>query len=256
MRRSGFFFICLSFIIINNGYCASIGDPMEPIGKGKIAIAAEQNLVFSREMEYGQFTQLDIKDAYQWYGKGSYGVNEYFNVYTKIGMSDLEHKMRDGGNDFDIEYDLGPLWGVGVLVATPRWHGLSIGFDSQYAGWYVEVESLKYNQERSADEIGSVLVTEIQQTLFISYNVEVGEKSRLLPYVGLSYLYLNNETKDTIVYDTSQGSGTMDFNLDNTEDFNVYIGADFICGENVSLTMEGTLFYDNRGFMSAFSYRF
>ncbi|MFH1867781.1 MAG: hypothetical protein ABH843_02305 [Candidatus Omnitrophota bacterium] len=256
MRWFGIIFICFTFIIVSNGYAATIGDPIEPIGKGVIAMAAEQNLIFSREVEYGQFRQIDIKDAYQWYAKGIYGLGEYFNIYAKLGISDLEHKIKEGGNDFDIEYDLGPLWGVGILAATPRWHGLNVGLDSQYAGWYVEVESLKYNQERSADEIGSVLVTEIQETLFVSYSVEAGKNSKLIPYLGISYLYLNNETKDTIEYDTPQKNGTIDFDIDNTQDFHFILGADFVCGENVSLTLEGTVIYDNRGVMMGYSYKF
>lgn len=41
---------------------------------------------------------------------------------------------------------LGPLWGFGLLGVAPRWQGLNLGVDLQYAGWYAEVESLKYNK--------------------------------------------------------------------------------------------------------------
>ena len=256
MRKCIIMSLCVSLFIVNTGYCASIGDPIEALGNNKILVSAEQNLVFSREIEYGQFRQADLKDAYQWYAKGAYGIGEYINVYGKLGMSDLEHKFREGTNDFDIEYDLGPLWGIGALAATPRWHGLNLGLDLQYAGWYVDVESLKYNQERAAQEVGEVLVTELQGTLFLSYKIPCGDGAELIPYAGLSWLYLNNETKETIEYTTVQRSGTIDFDLDNTEDLLLIIGADFVAGENVSLTIEGTVLYDNRGLMVAFSYRF
>jgi len=241
----------------NFAYCASIGDPVEPLGDKEFALSVEQNLIFSREIEYGSFLQADIKDAYQWYGKGTYGIGEYFNIYAKAGISDLEHKFRDSQGDFDIEYDLGPLWGIGVLGVTPRWHGLNLGMDLQYAGWYVEVESLKFEQDRSADEIGEVLVTEYQATLFVSHKIEIPESTAsLVPFVGLSYLYLNNETKETIVYQTPRRSGSIDFDLDNSRDWHFLIGADFVAGENVRLTIEGTLVYDNRGFMGSYSYKF
>lgn len=257
MRNCILLFFCLSLVVIGEAYCATIGDPIEPSGNNKVSLAVEQNLVFSREIEYGPFQQADIKDAYQWYGKGSYGIGDYFNVYTKLGISDLEHKFREfDGNDFDIEYDLGPLWGIGLLGATPRWQGLNLGMDLQYAGWYVEVESLKYNREVAAEEVGEVLVTELQATAFLSYKIPFKGGASFIPYAGLGYLYLNNETKETLEYTTLQKSGTIDFDLDNTEDFHIFIGADFVAGENVSLTMEATLIYDNRGFMGAFSYEF
>lgn len=257
MRNRILLFFCIWLLVSSEGHCASIGDPIEPSGSNKVSVAVEQNLVFSREIEYGSFRQTAIKDAYQWYGKGSYGISDYFNIYTKLGISDLEHKFREtGSGDFDIEYDLGPLWGIGLLGATPRWQGFNLGADLQYAGWYVDVESLKYNQERAAEEIGEVLVTELQGTVFLSYKIPFRGTASFIPYAGLSYLYLNNETKETIKYTTSQKSGTIDFDLDNTKDFHLIIGGDFVAGENVSLTMEGTVLYDNRGFMGAFSYKF
>ncbi len=260
MRNCIVLFFCMSLIVASEGYCATVGNPIETLGNNKFAISAEKNMEFSRELENGPFLQSDIKDAYQMYAKGSYGFTDYFNIYAKVGISDLEHKFKDPeslyNEDFDIEYDIGPLWGVGILAATPRWHGFNVGLDFQYAGWYVEVEDFRFERQKASEQSGEVLVTELQGAFFISYNIRLAKKTRIVPYVGVSYLYLNNETKETIRYVTPRKSGSMDFDLDNTEEFNVVVGGDIIVGENFSVTFEGTTLYDNKGVMVGVTYKF
>ena len=258
MKRCFIFLLASALsVTLGTANCATIGNSIEPIGKGKKAISWEQNLIFSREIDYGQFVQADMKDAYQWYGKFGYGAHDLINIYAKAGTSDLEHKFRVAGGDFDIEYDLGPLWGVGALTATPRWHGFNVGADLQYVGWYVGLESLKFNRGRAAQKVGEVLVTEFQGTAFISYEFKATKgNGRFIPYAGLSYVYFNNETKETIEYTTPARTGTMDFDLDNSRELLFAVGGDFAAGEHVHITLEGTLQYDNRGVMCAMSYKF
>ena len=252
--------LCGFVLFVNTAYCATIGDPIEPIGKGKMMVGAAHNMIYSRETEYGDYRQIDLKDAYQWYAKGTYGLHKNINVYGKAGISDIEHKILEtsaqGGGDFALEWDMGPLWGIGILAATDRWHGFNAGLDLQYVGWFCDMEVFKYQQDTSSVTTGSLLTTEAQATFFITYEIKLRGSAKFVPYGGVSYLYLNSDTTDTIEYSTPGKTGTMDYDIDNSRDWIFVLGGDFVAGENFSLTLEGTVQYDNRGVMLGMSYKF
>ena len=249
-------------------FAASVGDTIEPLGHLKYAITGEYNRIIDKDLEgtvdndatAGTFSSAEIEAANQLYVKLAMGLTEYFNIYTKLGMSDLDLTIKEtDGTIYDIETEYGLLWGGGISGAKEIYEGWNIGADVQFLTWSADIDSVKYKGEAGTSVTGELDNYEFQTAIFGYKKFDVDDMSwieTVTPYLGLVYShFISDDSTGNIRFNVASGSIIVGEDLEGDDEIGIVGGMNMDISDNVVSNVE-VRFIDETALSGTLTYRF
>lgn len=179
---------CFSF-----SYAAGLG-PVRPLGNKKICVGFEKDYVFSRPIK----ANLDvsggkIKDGNRDSILLGLGLTKYFNVYAKLGMGDWSEQLKWVGSSSEqtIEYNNGFTWGVGADALYSFENNFGVGFDAQFDMASNKAGFIGGTDYPAITGRGPVKTYEIQMAPYLTYDMKINDKVKIMPYAGGYYSFYN-----------------------------------------------------------------
>jgi hypothetical protein len=221
----------------------SIG-PTEPLGRMKWSVSAEDSYTFERDLEIADaLTAAEIKDVNQAYTKITLGLNDYFNVYAKIGATTGgKYSFTDTTPaTYDYETSASLLWGLGLSgtykLPDPTWKLIG---DIQYSAWNEDVDKATYNGAAGSNIINpEIQNSEFQLTGILSKDFDAGNETVFTPYLGVAYVYYKTETDGTITYTVPAGTVTNAWSLEGDSSVSGIAGLGVKLYKNWKAYLEG-----------------
>jgi hypothetical protein len=225
--------------IVNTCHAASIG-PVEPLGPMKVAVDAEYNGIFDRDIEEsGPMTGGQIEDTNQGYVQLGLGLTDWANVYARLGAANLEQKINwNNGRTQTLKYDYGFLWGVGGNALYRFGNNFGIGGDIQFDMWFTDADSISGTNSPTFTDKGSLKNWEFQTAAYLTYDYEIGVDSKITPYAGGYYSEFGADIDKAISFqdnDTAYSVGDSE----GDDKFGLLAGINVAFSENISAKIEG-----------------
>jgi len=234
-------------------YAASLGEHIEPLGHLKYAVSAEYNHVIDKDFEgdivndatTDTFSGAEIDVAHQAYAKLAIGLTDYFNLYTKLGASDLDIDLTEGNDSYALETEFGFLWGVGLSGAMEIVEEARLGVDSQLVYVSNDVDTLRVNSEGATNLSGEIETFELQTSIFLSKDyvtdILTGKDIKLTPYLAGVYNYFKTVTNGNISYNLSAGKMLMSYDLEGDDELGILLGCNAEITDELDLNIESRI---------------
>jgi len=241
-----------------SSYAAAIG-PVRPLGDKKFSIGYENDYVFSRTIK----AKVDInggkiKDAQRNFLLLGLGLSEHFNLYARLGGGNFREQLKwSGGSEQTIKYGYGFIWGVGGNVSYKFKNNFGIGFDAQFNLASNKNKSINGSANPFFIPGGKVMVKtyEIQLTPYVSYDAEINQNCKIMPYLGGCYSYYNVYKGISFADGTGGGYFTEDEKIRGENHLGLLGGVEVLLYKQWSLKLEGR-FITETALSSAVSYKF
>ena len=241
--------ICLPAAV----YAASIGGA-DTQGQGKFGISLDQEVVFDKDLKISKtnFTLApgeEIKDVvidkiYRTMVKTSYGLSDDFDIYLKLGITDIaaEEKFYFNGECVAEGKHKGRnafAWGFGFKGKHDLENNYLIGVDLQ---WLRHKNKFTHKWNVIAETFtGKAIIEEWHIAPYIAKRIE-----NFTPYAGIKYSDLRAKLKDNT-------GDEVELEADNN--FGVFLGTDYAINESWNLNFE-TRFIDETAISFGGAYRF
>jgi len=258
MKKIAICFVAMLFIA-SPLFAASITDSTKPLGHMKFSASVEDNYIFGRDIKKGENrTKFEVEDTNQIYGKLAMGLTPYFNVYTKLGVSD-GGTIKDedtSDNKLKIETDYGFLWGVGASGAKEISDGWKLGIDAQFSMYKIGADRIKYGGSEDASSVsGDIVNLEYQATPFVTKKFFLSEKYVMDPYLGVKFSHFTTETDDHIGYRAAGVNRTVSWSYKGENYVGIVVGSDLEIDNRWALNLEGR-FIDETAITVGGAYKF
>ena len=237
-------------------YAGSIG-PVEPLGAMKVRLDGEYNGIFDRDIDSsGAMTGGEIQESHQGYAKLAVGINDWANVYAKLGVANLEQKLNwNVPSSYTIEYEYGPLWGIGGNALHNFGNNFGIGTDVQFNMWFTDADSISGTNSPTFINKGSLKNWDFQTALYVTYTYEVGAEYKIIPYAGGYYSNFQADIDDTIRYQDSGGTQYTVGDSEAEDNLGILVGMNVQFSENMAFNLEGRFIAETAATVGA-SYKF
>ncbi len=243
------------------GLAAGIG-PVEPLGAMKVEVSGEYNSILDKDIKKNgtitngnASTGGEVRESTQGYAKVSMGMNDWANIYAKLGTANFEEKLKwNNGKSQTIEYEYGLLWGIGANGLYDLGNNLGIGGDIQVDMWYNDLKSLKGDDSPALINSGSIKSLEFQTAVYLTYAIEVATDLKVVPYVGGCYSYFKAAIDSTISYSDTSDTYTRG-DAEGDDAFGLLAGTKIAVGKNLSVNVEGR-FISETAVTAGLSYKF
>ncbi|MFH1778321.1 MAG: hypothetical protein ABH952_12360 [Candidatus Omnitrophota bacterium] len=236
------------------GFTAYIGDPIQTIGKKKIAVSTEGCFVTKRDTKDCNGTKAVIDESNQIGVKLTYGIADTFDIYGKLGSADWEVTI-DGDVKYDYQSDI--YFGFGARFLFPLKTSFFIGTDIEYIhNSNVGVNSMGYAGETALTSWGGKGgFRNLQVSLFAGKEVEINDKVSIIPYTGFCYDRFRYDIGASNFYTTSWSVSTTEGEFEGDKDYGVFLGTSVAANEHWSFNVEGR-FVAETTIAASVSYRF
>lgn len=253
--------LALALCIPPASYAASIGGA-ETQGKNKIAVGFDSAFIFDRDLKFKSASGLgatqEVKDinidkGNQQLFKASYGILDWLDIYTKLGVSqyDVDADVHIGGaksRTDKIKAKTDFAYGFGLKGAYPIKNNWILGIDAQYLRSKHEAKVTETTIATGAEvstTFDSTVVQEWHVAPYIGYKL-----GNFIPYLGVRYSDMRlNMKKPAAAGWTDNHKYEADGNV------GVFVGTDYKIGEHWKLNLEGR-FVDETAMSFGASYRF
>lgn len=261
MKKIAIIFVAI-LVTASPLFAASVTDATKPLGHMKWLISAEDNYIYNRKMEQPEsHSTFKFEKANQIYGKAALGLTPYFNVYTKLGVSNcgtIKDNNTAIGNDLEIETKYGFLWGLGLSGAKDFFgNGIKLGVDVQFNSWQSDVDKVKsVNGESVSGSKGTIKNYEVQGTPFISKKFDFPDSNlAFTPYLGVKFSYFRTATDDDVAYTLGGVDKKDTWTIKGKDNVGIVVGTDLEFAERWALQVEGR-FIDETAITAGASYKF
>jgi len=247
-------------IMCSSLYAAALTDSTKPLGELKFATSVEGNYIFDKNIRKSTTdTKFVIEDISQLYTKLTLGLSPYFNIYTKLGISDggTIRKETITPAQYDIETEHNLLAGIGITGLDEIFPNWMIGIDTQFNWWKVDVDAVSFMGGTATETSGEIENFEVQGIVFITTNIEFIHYDWLInPYFGLKVSYFSTDTDGQIHFKDSAGN-LLDTSwaLKGDDNFGIIIGTDWEVTPDFTMQIEGR-FVDETALSGGVTYRF
>lgn len=247
------FVVCVIYSSVS--YAASIGNKIEPIGNMNVAVTAEGNFIFDRDMESGgsstsgsQITSFKIEDMNQEYAKLMLGVTDYANIFAKLGVSQIRDARFkfSSGEDVKAKFEHDFIYGGGLNVVYkfgPQEVYL-IGLNGDFSFYEADTKNLDITGSNATNISGKVKIREWQVGGYAGRKFDINDNISALPYLGVFYNKFNTKTGG-IKYTISGTQFTLTFDSDAEDEVGVATGIDVDLFKNFTLNIEGRFIAGN-----------
>ncbi|MFH1777645.1 MAG: hypothetical protein ABH952_08845 [Candidatus Omnitrophota bacterium] len=251
--------ICSVLVFVFNaaeGFTAYIGDPIQTIGKKKIAVTGESCFVTKRETKDPAGTKATIDESKQLGMKLTYGITDNLDIYGKLGTADYKVKIDlDAGLEFDYQSDI--YYGFGVRYLFPLKTSFFIITDIGYIdNSNVGVKSMGYAGETALTSRGGKGdFRNFQASLLAGKEIMLNYTANIIPYAGFCYDRFRYDIGASDFRTTSWSVDTTAGELEGDDSFGVFVGMSVAANEHWSFNVEGR-FVAETTIASSVSYRF
>lgn len=241
---------------------ASVSSP-ETQGQGKIAVAAEWDTIFQRDLKFqsasrpphhenDQPENFRINGGNNYVGKVTCGIFDFLDVYLKFGAANytLDGDVFVNGTKAvteDLSARAAFLYGGGATVAYEIKDGWIIGLDAQYLASDHKLDFSATSASGTVTEAtyDSCLIQEWHAAPYVAWKI-----ARFTPYVGGRYSDMRLDQKDP---NDPKRWNYLHFRAENN--IGLFAGTDWNLGDHFSLNIEGRLI-DETALSVGAAYRF
>jgi hypothetical protein len=242
---------CFSF-----SYAAPLG-PIRPLGNKKLSVGIENDFVFNRPVK----AKVDIvggkiKKTNSDFLLFALGLADYFNIYTRLGGGNSNEQLKwDGGGEQTIKYDYGFIWGVGANAMYSFKNHFGVGFDAQFDLATNRARSISGRSTPVLLTKGPVKTYEVQLAPYVTYDLKLNDKVKIMPYLG-GYYSFYNIYKGVGFYDHAGWEYTTeDEKIRNKYNLGVLGGVEMQFLKKMSVKIEGR-FLSETAISTTLSYKF
>ncbi|NQT46145.1 MAG: autotransporter domain-containing protein [Candidatus Omnitrophica bacterium] len=225
-------------------HAATVGNPVEAIGKGELSLSIEDNAVLDSNIDNdGEIADMKLGINHQIGTKITYGLTDPVNVYCKIGFADLNQRFIDSaGHTYEIEYDYDMLVGAGCSYDLGELKGVYLTLDTQINWWRCDVDTVTYTGQKATTPSGRVHNTEFQAALFGKKRFKIpycGGRFSITPYAGPILTYFHTMTSSEIEFVTADSSSkSVGWSTNNENFLGAVLGFDFLMHDKIRLNAE------------------
>ncbi len=210
---------------------------------GKVDFGIDYSDIFDRQLESsgsggssasgGRITQ-----ANQVHTKVIYAVNQYLNIYGKLGASQWKEKVsQNNGAQIAVNYKTGFSWGLGTAGGIRFAQDWQVFYDLQYlATPSIDVSTITLPDRTTSIHTGSINAQEFHLALGAGREFHTYSQwaSVIFPYLGvvLSTLTIDHNS-------ITWSSGSFNDRLHEDSKFGLFAGIRFANESNWTLRFEG-----------------
>lgn len=257
--KKGIIFLVLMLLVVSPLFAAGITDAVKPLGHLKFSATVEDNYIFKKDIEKKDSLKFEPEKINQVYAKLGLGLTPYFNLYTKLGMSNGGEIKRDNvstSKEIKIETDYGFLWGVGVSGIKEVSGGWKVGLDTQFNSWKEDVDKVKVDGTTATTVSGEIENYEFQITPLLTRKFDISACNwSLNPYLGVPINLYRTQTDRNIKFTYSSVQQIESWTLRGDNYVGILVGSDLEINKNCALQVEGR-FIDETAITVGGTYRF
>lgn len=245
-------FFVLVFVLIGVSfvYAAPVGNIAKPamLKSAVISKDAEKpnmGVIVEGEFDFVSNMKLkdsDSKDKYRFLGsKLDLVLMDKVIVYGLLGGAYYETKFNDEGSEVKIETKNDLAWGIGATAilyetkieqfGSPT---LRFGVDGRYRSTELDVDKIIIDGTEYKIPSGSVTAVSIEYKDWQIAGEVSSQWGRFIPYVGVKYSDMDAKASMTV-----SGTTYTDDNFKLKHNVGVFVGADLLALDSMSLNVEG-----------------
>ncbi|MBI1976235.1 MAG: hypothetical protein HYS56_01860 [Candidatus Omnitrophica bacterium] len=228
-------------------------------GSGKLVFGVDYSDVLDRKFETSGSGTNSAKGARvtgskQVHAKVLYAVNQYLNIYGKVGGSDWKDKLNlNNGSQIEVEYKMALSWGIGANGGVSFSKNWQIFYDLQFLSTpSADVQEIRVTQKANSTASGNIEVSQFHLALGIGkeFHTYYDWASVIFPYIGISMSTLRMD-HNAVTWST----GTFGDELEEDQLFGVFAGIRFANESNWTLELQGRV-GDESSISASVDYRF
>ncbi|MGE4357537.1 MAG: hypothetical protein AB7E08_03150, partial [Candidatus Omnitrophota bacterium] len=203
-----------------------------------------------------EIKDVKIDKGYQAVLKTSYGILDNLDVYVKLGVADYtleEDEYRSGTKYLTSENDtdIRPVYGIGLkgvyhLNESSGYSGYR--FQSNWLNDWIIGCDLQYlrSEHKTKTTTTTGLSTKYKKVVIQEWHIApyiAKQFNNFIPYLGIRYSDMRVSQKEP--EDTADWTDNNKYEAD--KNFGIFLGTDYIAGENLNLNFEGRFLDETAG---------
>lgn len=229
-------------------------------GSGKVVFGIDYSVVGDRQLDGAGGGRSDVSGARittgaQHHAKMVYAVNQYLNIYAKLGLTEWDEKVSiNTGSVIKINFDRAVSWGIGATGGARFSQNWQAFYDLQFlATPSADVASIqRVGGGANNTQSGSVDVNEFHLSLGTGreFHTYYEWASVIFPYIGITF--------STFAIDhnaVTWSSGSLSDKLETNQNFGLFAGIRIANDSNWVIRLEGHI-GDENSFSTSLDYRF
>ena len=252
-----------------NAFALTIETPLNSevttagLGSGKVVVGLDYSKILDRQLDgsgsaSGQAKSGRITSSNQVHVKAVYSVNQYLNLYGKLGGSDWSDKLvLNNGSQIETDYEMALSWAVGANGGRQFSKNWQLFYDIQFLmARHADVSAVTDGGRNTGSTGGSVDVDEFQVALGIGKEIHTYYEwaSVIFPYVGVTYSTFNIDHRG-LAWQRTGFTGSFEGELDADYNFGVFTGIRIANQSNWLLRFEAR-FLNETAFTAGLDYRY
>ena len=272
-KRSLFEMLLLLFVVMgfsSSGWPLAVEPPLNQevstggAGNGKVVFGVNYTDVFDRQLDGSGSTgntasSGNVTSANQVHAKLVYAINQYLNIYGKLGGASWKDKLLlNNGGKLQIDYKTGFSWGLGAEGGRRFSKEWQVFYDLQFLSTPNANVSKITDGGRSTSSIsGNIDVNEFQLAFGVGreFHTYYDWAQLIFPYAGISFSIFSVDHNGISWTRSGGGTGAFSGKLNEDQNVGLFAGIRFANESNWVLRLEGH-FVDETSFSAMLDYRF